>query len=213
MRHRGCVEMTGKGCFRSFLHPILLRFVCCTVVLQLGLVVGCSQSQQGKSQAKHDWKNQGCVIWTSEDEGARVSVHAGYSVSLYYDEETGLPFRWKPAAGPAAQAEEFYEGYNETVHELIRTYGLPSWSIKKYLLPATDIVRMFNCQEFTVVRAFAYEVNSNIVLLKGGELSRWGQVFRDTSHELSCPFLNPRPLAEDPESFERSGVEETLKKE
>ena len=139
----------------------------CWIVLAL---LGCNgPDRSGRKRADDAWEKGVAVIY---DEGfCRYSSIDENGLDVYYDMETGLGLHPSHTTGRGARPIAFYNSYNSRVRELVRDYGIPSWSMKKYLIQLTEVAAKIQDIPLPEIKSFPNRPNENILLLKQGTFS------------------------------------------
>ena len=124
--------------------------------------------QRGESRAKDDWKMGQAILFTDED---IEYCHQGVRIRHEYDRETGLQVRHK-----SHNHGEFYDGYNSAIANLLKVKGIPSWSAREYILADKELIAALESSDLKKISMFPAEVTDSIVIVNGGQFSRWGYV-------------------------------------
>lgn len=108
----------------------------------------------GRSQADADWANHDAVIYGPDFASFRTL--GPYEITRWYDDQTGLKYR-------AWRNQWIDKAYSKRIDELIRDYGVPSWSAKAGIPGDSELIAMLQ-STMTPVAEFPYAVSPIIVL-------------------------------------------------
>jgi len=100
--------------------------VCSIAFLGLTLV-GCDSAiDSGRQAAEEAWAHQRALVHAYNR--SRTLPICGYTINIFYDQESGLPLHTIQTSGEGCRPREYYWAYNGRIAELIYTEGIPSWS-------------------------------------------------------------------------------------
>jgi hypothetical protein len=135
------------------------------------------QRRRGAALADEEWRNGSATFYGDRYEELEEPT-SGVFVTYSGDRETGLPLRPKrPDFG-------FSEAYNLRIRELLRRHGRPDWSLKENIPTAAKLASELTASDMTEVTQFPHEVTPNIVLARGGTLTRWGSTWGSDGDSL-----------------------------
>jgi hypothetical protein len=142
-------------------------------------------ADEGAQIADRDWANQKASIISGDKASFREL--GGYEFFLFFDLDSGFPLkqswlgRWEP-------------GYNAEIRRLVKSQGIPNWSLKSRFVSDADMVRMLTAQDMKKVTSYPYILSPNVVLLRGGGVTPWGQSVGSNSNYLDIQSRNQQML-------------------
>jgi hypothetical protein len=152
----GCVVAGAVAC------------LCGAVAWQFGLPAW--SRRDGAAQAVKDW-NAGRARLFVRDRSAYDYRKWGLDFTHDYDRETGLRVVRRPID---ELRTPWYDGYADGVVELLRRYGDPAWSARKYVLDDDELASYLKSPGLRRISEFPCHVTEEVVAVNGGEFSRWG---------------------------------------
>lgn len=104
----------------------------------------------GELSAERDWER---------GEAQQIIDHFPLynNVRYYFDPATGLEYRSRPHQG------EFYRAYSSRVTELLEERGIPSWSMKPYLVPDDKLRDLLESHDFEKITNFPFVTDHFVV--------------------------------------------------
>jgi hypothetical protein len=142
-------------------------------------------ADEGAQMADRDWANQKASIFSGDAESFRET--GGYEFFCFFDADSGFPLkqswhaRWEP-------------GYNAEIGRLIKSQSIPSWSFKSRIVSDADMIRMLTAQDMKKVTSYPYAMSPNVVLLRGGGVTPWGQSVGGYGNYLDIQSRNQEVL-------------------
>jgi hypothetical protein len=127
---------------------------------------------RGRTQAELDWNAVRAEM---------VVEHMDWSndVTHRFDPATGLKIHQR------GYLSEYSLAYQARVAALLAERGIPEWSMKKYLPADDDLIAMLISAQMERVYSFPHDANDNIVLIRGGTVTRWNTTFSNMSDYLA----------------------------
>jgi hypothetical protein len=135
------------------------------------------QEKAGVDLADDDWAAHTAVIRSSEGWESEHSF-GDATITSYFDVNSGLPLKSDMHMG-------FEQSYENRIHELLQTHGVPPWSQKTRLVSDADLTSMLAATTMKAITAFPYDAAPGIVLIRNGSISRWGGSMSSASNDLS----------------------------
>lgn len=126
------------------------------------------------AKADGDWAAGKAVVYRDVDDRLAEKI-----VDYQGDVETGLEIEYR------FDHPGFPSAYNRRIAQLIAERGLPAWSMKRFIPTDTKLRSMLESTEMVEVTSFPYDVNSNIVLMRRGTLTRWDSTISNGNDDLT----------------------------
>ncbi|MGA2441696.1 MAG: hypothetical protein ABSH08_12115, partial [Tepidisphaeraceae bacterium] len=132
-------------------------------------------SAEGARMADADWANQKASVISRQESSYRRDGTIDFI--SFFDPDSGFPFkhswmrRWEP-------------GYNAEICNLIKSRGVPTWSLKNRAVSDADMRKMLTSSSMTEITSYPYCWSPNIVLFRGGGVTPWGTSVSSNSKYL-----------------------------
>jgi hypothetical protein len=122
-----------------------------------------AERSRGLALADEQWASGDAVVFCTPDDLS--------------DEDAAVEFGVDPATGlqrrPKRPDFGFKDAYNARIAELISLHGVPSWSLKKYIPTADDVVALLDSKDLKEITEFPHQLTASIVLMRRGTVT-WG---------------------------------------